>query len=194
MAFDFDSTMWDMMTALALEVERETGMPAAEAYAIVNSHWDAIDKVAGDKRNLLIRRSCSIEAMRPMGLYPGVVEATHELERLGYRIVVMTHRPPETITDVALMLSENEAVVHEIQCGEFDKIAACQAAGIDVLVDDKPATIEAAHAAGMIALSLSHPFNSEVIGRLGIVGASGWQPELIGQVIAALERGVRKAA
>jgi hypothetical protein len=46
--------------------------------------------------------------------------------------------------------------------------------GIDVLVDDSPVNIARAREAGIMAATIIHPWNEEVVERDGVVGARDW--------------------
>src|SRR5215204_2886949 len=46
---------------------------------------------------------------------------------------------------------------------------------IHVLVDDSPANIAKARAAGMVAATIIHPWNEEIVDTDGVIGAADWR-------------------
>ena len=64
----------------------------------------------------------------------------------------------------------------DLHCS-FDKITRCVELDIDLLVDDSPVNITRAREKGMLAATLVHPWNRELVNRDGVVGAETW-PEL----------------
>ncbi|WP_217924634.1 hypothetical protein [Miltoncostaea oceani] len=177
-ALDFDSTLWDLSRATAREAAAELGRDEDELLAIISAEWGGIDSLGTPEQVMRWFRRCFvIEGMRPHGLLAGVELALAELEAAGYHIVVMTARPDDVIDHVCEFLAEFRAPVHEVRCGFYDKIAECVKEGIDVLVDDKPETIEQAHAGGIRVLTLRWPYNAEVIDRLGIEHTETWTPD-----------------
>jgi hypothetical protein len=61
----------------------------------------------------------------------------------------------------------------DLHCS-FDKISRCVELGIDVLVDDSPVNITRAREEGILAATIIHPWNEELIGTDGVIGASDW--------------------
>lgn len=178
---DFDSTLWDLMRAVADHVADDCGLTPDGAYQRLLGEWDGCDRLVGRERTRAAFREVFHSAhMEPYGLFPGAAEGLATLSGEGYRIVVMTHRPGVNITHVARHLDAHGARVHEIQCGPaFDKIAASFAAGAHILVDDKPSTLMAAHEAGLPVTTLRWPYNSQVLDERGIPHAGGWDTDLL---------------
>jgi uncharacterized protein len=44
-----------------------------------------------------------------------------------------------------------------------------------VLVDDSPVNIAKARAAGMVAATIIHPWNEEIVATDGVIGAADWR-------------------
>jgi uncharacterized HAD superfamily protein len=61
----------------------------------------------------------------------------------------------------------------ELYCS-FDKISRCREIGIELLIDDAPANIEAAIDAGIQVATLAHPWNRELCETEDIVCAPDW--------------------
>ena len=62
----------------------------------------------------------------------------------------------------------------DLHCS-FDKVPRCVELGIDVLVDDSPVNIAKARAAGIVAATIVHPWNEEIVGTDGVIGAADWK-------------------
>ena len=56
----------------------------------------------------------------------------------------------------------------------FDKVSRCVELGVHVLIDDSPVNIVRARDAGLLAATIVHPWNEEVIHEDGVVGARDW--------------------
>ena len=56
----------------------------------------------------------------------------------------------------------------------FDKITRCIELDIDVLVDDSPVNITKAREAGMLAATLIHPWNEDLIDGETVIGGRDW--------------------
>ena len=62
----------------------------------------------------------------------------------------------------------------DLHCS-FDKVTRCVELGIDVLVDDSPVNIAKAKEAGIVAATIIHPWNEELVSRDGVIGARDWK-------------------
>ena len=62
----------------------------------------------------------------------------------------------------------------DLHCS-FDKITRCEELGIHVLVDDSPVNIAGARKAGIVAATIVHPWNVELVERDGVIGAPDWR-------------------
>jgi hypothetical protein len=61
----------------------------------------------------------------------------------------------------------------DLHCS-FDKVSRCVELGIDVLVDDSPVNLRKAKEAGIVAATLIHPWNEEVVAAGDAIGAASW--------------------
>ena len=61
----------------------------------------------------------------------------------------------------------------DLHCS-FDKVTRCVELGIHVLVDDSPVNIARARDAGIVAATIVHPWNVELVERDGVIGAPDW--------------------
>ena len=180
-ALDVDATVFRFHAAMAL-------LPGcAHISADRDTYWGSIAaSLPGGEGELidLFKTAFTYRHMRRAGLFEGAREEIAKLAADGVRVHVMTRRLPGYAADTQRFLVDEGLVFDEFTCQDpFDKIALCQRLGIDVIVDDHPETIEAAHAAGMRALTLLYPFNRETVQRLGIEHASHWRD--LGPMVAA---------
>ena len=58
----------------------------------------------------------------------------------------------------------------DLHCS-FDKVPRCVELGIHVLVDDSPVNIAKARAEGIVAATIIHPWNEEIVEADGVIGA-----------------------
>lgn len=185
---DFDATLWDIMEAIAVHVAPSLGLSTADAYHELNRSWGSCHDLLGDRIYEVFAEVFHSTHMHPYGLFPGAAVGLRKLVSDGYRIVVMTHRPPNNISHVAAHLAAHGAPVSEIHCGlDFDKIAASRAVGAHLIIDDKPATIAAAHADGLPVVTLRWPYNASVLDELGVPHGGAWDAAML-EVIRASVR------
>jgi uncharacterized protein len=186
-ALDIDSTLhhyWGLLERIALErfgveipyaTQRTWGITQLEREelieAVAESHSDA-----------------NIEAAEP---YEGAVEAVRRWHGEGHWIHVTSHRREACAPATRRWLEAAGFPYDDLHCS-WDKISRCVELGIDVLVDDSPVNIQAAREHGMLAATLIHPWNAELVAGddPGVVGAERW-PELAGEVdrVLAAARG-----
>jgi len=168
-ALDIDSTLhhyWDLLQRIArerygvdlpYEDQRDWGITGLERDAIVH----CVEESHSDE---------NIAAAEP---YPGAIEAVRDWHRRGHWIHVTSHRRSSTSAATAAWLEAIGMPFDDLHCS-FDKVPRCQELGIHVLVDDSPVNIAKARAAGIIAATLIHPWNEELIDRDGVIGARDW--------------------
>ena len=56
----------------------------------------------------------------------------------------------------------------------FEEITRCVELGVEVLVDDSPVNIARAREEGIVAATIAHPWNAELVEREGVIGAPDW--------------------
>jgi hypothetical protein len=62
----------------------------------------------------------------------------------------------------------------DLHCS-FDKVPRCVELGIDVLVDDSPVNISNARAEGIVAATIVHPWNEEIVAADDVIAAPDWK-------------------
>jgi uncharacterized protein len=181
-ALDIDSTLhpyWDLLqrvvrerygVELPYEEQRDWGITALERDAVIH----CVEETHTDE---------NILAGVP---YEGAVETVQEWHAQGHWIHVTSHRRPQTATATARWLEQIGLPVDDLHCS-FDKVSRCVDLGIHVLVDDSPVNIARAQEAGIVAATIIHPWNEEVVERDGVIGARDWDG-LREQLSPVLER------
>lgn len=169
-ALDIDSTLhpyWDLLQRvvkerygvhLPYEDQRDWGITVLERDAVIH----CVEETHSDE---------NIAAGVP---YPGAVETVRDWHGQGHWIHVTSHRRESTRKATAAWLEAIGMPYDDLHCS-FDKVTRCVELGIDVLVDDSPVNIVKAREAGMIAATIVHPWNEELVGRDGVIGARDWK-------------------
>jgi beta-phosphoglucomutase-like phosphatase (HAD superfamily) len=171
-ALDIDSTLhhyWELLRRVALErydvdlpyeEQRGWGITALERDALVH----CVEETHSDQ---------NVEEAEP---YPGAVETVRHWHGEGHWIHITSHRRDSAAPATARWLERIGLPHDDLHCS-FDKITRCVELEIDLLVDDSPVNIARAREAGMAAATIVHPWNEELVGENGVVGAGDW-PEL----------------
>ena len=170
-ALDIDSTLhqyWDLLEGIALE-RYGVAMPYAE-----QRDW-GIGALGREELAACVAETHSdanIEAAEP---YEGAVEAVRRWHDEGHWIHVTSHRRESCAPATHRWLEARGFAYDDLHCS-WDKISRCRELGIDVLVDDSPTNIRAAREHGMLAATIVHPWNEDLVGSddQGIVGARDW--------------------
>jgi len=106
--------------------------------------------------------------------YEGAVETVRDWHERGHWIHVTSHRRPQTAEATARWLDAIGLPYDDLFCS-FDKVPRCVELGIQVLVDDSPVNIAKARAEGIVAATIVHPWNEEIVETDGVIGARDWQ-------------------
>ena len=168
-ALDIDSTLhhyWDLLQRIArerygvdlpYEEQRDWGITVLERDAIVHC----------------VEESHSDENIAAGVPYPDAVETVREWHDAGHWIHVTSHRRRSTYEATAAWLDMIGMPFDDLHCS-FDKVPRCVELGIDVLADDSPVNIAKARAHGMVAATIIHPWNEDLVGQDGIYGGRDW--------------------
>lgn len=168
-ALDIDSTLhhyWDLLQRVArerygvelpYEEQRDWGITALERDALIH----CVQETHSDE---------NIAAGVP---YPDAVETVRAWHEQGHWIHVTSHRRVDCHPATARWLEAIGMPYDDLYCS-FDKVPRCVELEIDVLVDDSPVNITRAREAGMLAATLIHPWNEDLIGD-GVVGGRDWK-------------------
>jgi uncharacterized protein len=169
-ALDIDSTLhhyWDLLQRIArerygvelpYEEQRDWGITQLERDAIVH----CVEETHSDE---------NIAAGVP---YPDAVETVRDWHAQGHWIHVTSHRRPSTHEATAAWLDRIGMPYDDLHCS-FDKVPRCVELGIHVLVDDSPVNIAKAREEGIVAATIIHPWNEELVAEDGVIGARDWR-------------------
>jgi uncharacterized protein len=105
--------------------------------------------------------------------YPGAVETVSEWHEHDHWIHITSHRQDYAREATARWLDRIGMPYDDLHCS-FDKVSRCVELGIDVLVDDSPVNLRKATEAGIVAATLIHPWNEEVVAAGDAIGAESW--------------------
>jgi hypothetical protein len=170
-ALDIDSTLhhyWELLEGIALD-RYGVAIPYAEQRG-----W-GITQLEHDQLVACVAETHSDENIERAEPYEGAVDAVRRWHDAGHWIHVTSHRRPECAPATHRWLQASGFAYDDLHCS-FDKITRCVELDIDVLVDDSPVNISRAREHGMLAATIIHPWNEELVagGDDGIVGAPDW--------------------
>ncbi len=168
-AIDIDSTLhhyWDTFQAAA---KRRFGvdLPYGDQCS-----WH-VDLLRPEQIQACIAETHRDEHVLAARPYPGAVEAVRRWHEAGHFIHVTSHRAPSAHAVTARWLDAIGLPYDDLPCSH-DKIARARELGIDVLVDDSPVNLVGALEAGMVAATLIHPWNRDVVEEEDVVAADDW--------------------
>jgi len=168
-ALDIDSTLhpyWDLLQRIVLE-RYGLELPYEEQY-----EWG----ITGLERDAVIHcveESHSDENILAGVPYENAVETVRDWHEAGHWIHVTSHRRAATYESTAAWLDAIGMPWNDLHCS-FDKVTRCVELDIDVLVDDSPVNIAGARDAGIVAATIIHPWNEEVVASNGVIAAADW--------------------
>ena len=168
-ALDIDSTLhhyWDLLQRVARE-RYGVDLPYEAQY-----NW-GITALERDALVHCVEETHSDENIAGGVPYPGAVEAVRAWQEAGHWIHVTSHRRSSTAPATAAWLEAIGMPYDDLYCS-FDKVSRCVELGVQVLVDDSPVNIARAREAGIVAATIMHPWNEELVGRDGVIGARDW--------------------
>jgi hypothetical protein len=169
-AIDIDSTLhhyWDLLQRVArerygvelpYEEQRDWGITAMERDAVVH----CVEETDSDE---------NIEAGVP---YPGAVDTVRDWHDAGHWIHITSHRRDSTAAATARWLDAIGLPYDDLYCS-FDKVSRCVELDVHVLIDDSPVNITRARENGIVAATIIHPWNEELVSEDGVIGGRDWR-------------------
>lgn len=107
--------------------------------------------------------------------FPGAHAALVAWHRAGVQIHIASDRAEAAAALTARWLTEQGIPFDALACApSLDKIAYAQNVGAGLLIDDKPATIQAALVAGLAVGTIIHPYNLAEVARPSVTAAIAW--------------------
>jgi len=168
-ALDIDSTLHDYWPLFQRVVRERHGLdlPYEE-----QRDWGTI-LLPRDEVVACIEETHSNENILGAEPYPGAVETVSAWHRAGHWIHITSHRRDYAREATGQWLERIGMPYDDLHCS-FDKVSRCVELGIDVLVDDSPVNLIKANNAGIVAATLIHPWNEEVVAAGDAIGAVSW--------------------
>jgi len=171
-ALDIDSTLhhyWDLIDRISRE-RYGVELPYEE-----QTDW-GITLLERDQLLECVQETHSDENVLSAEPYPGAVETVRRWREEGHWIHVTSHRSGRAYAATEQWLDSIGMPYDDLHCS-YDKIARCVELGIHVLVDDSPVNLRHARAEGIVAATIVHPWNHELVETDGVIGGADW-PEL----------------
>jgi uncharacterized HAD superfamily protein len=169
-ALDIDSTLhhyWPLLDGIARE-RFGVALPYEE-----QRDW-GITKLERDQLIACVEETHSEENILNAEPYPDAVETVKAWHGEGHWIHVTSHRHGRTREATVQWLERIGLPYDDLHCS-FDKVSRCVELGIDVLVDDSPVNLEKASASGIVAATIVHPWNEELVETGRAIGARDWR-------------------
>jgi len=169
-ALDIDSTLhhyWDLLDEIA---QRRYGvaLPYAE-----QREW-GITQLESDQLVACVKETHTDENIEAAEPYPWAVEVVRAWHEEGHWIHVTSHRAGPTRAATERWLERIGMPYDDLHCS-YDKVSRCVELGIDLLVDDSPVNLEKASRHGIVAATIVHPWNEELVATGRAIGAREWR-------------------
>jgi uncharacterized protein len=169
-ALDIDSTLhdyWPLLdsiarqrygVALPYDDQRDWGITALNREQLI----DCVEETHSEE---------NILGAKP---YPYAVDTIQSWHAAGHWIHVTSHRHGRTRKATKRWLRRIELPYDDLHCS-FDKVARCVELGIDILVDDSPLNLTQAADQGIVAATIVHPWNAELVRSGAAIGGRNWR-------------------
>lgn len=168
-ALDIDSTLhhyWDQLERISVE-RFGVALPYADQL-----QWGITD-LEQDQLAAAVQETHSDENIAAAMPYVGAAETVRRWHEAGHWIHITSHRRDSCAPATREWLQAQAIPFDDLHCS-FDKITRCVELGIDLLVDDSPVNIGRAREEGILAATISHPWNSDLAGEDGVIVAPTW--------------------
>jgi uncharacterized HAD superfamily protein len=184
---DIDSTLYDAGPLLA-----ECFAHAFDMHEIPMHAWDFwTDQVSREAFDAMIdehfHAPAAIARQTP---YAGAREAIERWREAGHEIHVVSDRAVGATEPSAAWLRAHGIPFDRLVCERhIDKVAYVEREGIDIVIDDRPETLEGVARLGVPAATIAYPYNARVRSlHPMIVGEPDWErlAEGVGRLIDEL--------
>jgi len=168
-ALDIDSTLHDYWPLLDGIARRRFGvaLPYGE-----QRDW-GITVLQRDELIACVEETHSEQNILGAEPYPHAVETVAAWHDQGHWIHITSHRHGRTRRATQRWLERIGLPYDDLHCS-FDKVTRCVELGIDVLVDDSPVNLSRASDEGIVAATIVHPWNEELVESGRAIGAADW--------------------
>ncbi len=181
-AIDIDSTLhhyWDRLSDAAL---RRFGIDLPYEEQL---DW-GITRLRPDQLRLCIEETHCAEAILAGDPYPDAAAIITRWREEGHFIHITSHRDSAAHQATAQWLERIGVPYDDLHCSQ-DKVARCVELGIDLLIDDSPLNLAGALEHGILAATISHPWNRDLCEEEDVVCADDWR-DLAAQLDPLLRR------
>ena len=166
-AIDIDSTLHHHWPLVAAAAKRRFGVDLPYEQQVPS----ASRRLTDEQLRACIEDTHSDAAIAGARPYPHAVETVNRWHDEGHSIHILSQRDERSLTATQRWLDDIGLRHHELSCSH-DKVARCRRIGIHLLIDDSPDNLIRALDAGMLAASLSHPWNARV---RDVISAADWR-------------------
>jgi uncharacterized HAD superfamily protein len=168
---------------------------ALDIDSTLHHYWDLLDELSQERFGIALpyddQKTWSITQLEPHQLkelveathahdnvvdaepYPDAVETVAHWHGEGHWIHITSHRADSARRATEKWLERIGMPYDDLHCS-YDKISRCVELGIDVLVDDSPQNLTKAREQGITGATIIHPWNADLVGTDGIIGARDW--------------------
>lgn len=168
-AIDIDSTLHHYWDQLSAEARRRFGIDLPYDQQV---DW-GISRLRPEQLYACIAATHRAESILAAVPYPGAVETVASWHEAGHFVHITSHRVSEAHAPTERWLQRIGMPYDELYCS-FDKISRCTEIGIDILIDDSPLNLRNAVDAGIVAVTLEHPWNADVREEEDVISAQDW--------------------
>ena len=168
-ALDIDSTLhhyWDLLDELSQQ-RFGIALPYAEQRT-----W-TITQLEPDQLKALVEETHAHDNVVDAQPYPDAVETVRHWHEQGHYIHITSHRSDQARAATETWLERIDMPYDDLHCS-YDKVSRCVELEIDVLVDDSPVNLSRAREHGILGATIVHPWNEELVGTDGVIGARDW--------------------
>jgi FMN phosphatase YigB (HAD superfamily) len=176
MIVDIDSTLYDALPVFCSLMRSRHGIMIEPIDIVVWDFWKEYEIPLPEWLALIrdgLHTDASILGVEP---YPGVVSALRLWYDRGCELHLVSDRDRDRYAPTAAWLAKHKVPVSHLVCEPgIDKIRYAIEHGIDIIIDDRPLTLIAAREAGMMAATIRHPFNADLLAQdHSIIAADDW--------------------
>lgn len=157
LAIDVDSTLHDYWSQFRAAAQQLHGVDLPYDQ---QTDW-AVPQLSGRQLGEVIEHTHRDEQILSGVLYPGASQVIRAWRDAGHRILITTHRRPESHEITARWLEQVGVPFDELRCG-YLKVQHCTEVGADLLIDDSPTNLRQALEVGVAGATIRHPWNAEL--------------------------------
>ena len=168
-AIDIDSTLHHYWDDFAAAAKRRFGVSLPYDEQVT---W-SIDRLKPEQLKACIAETHSAETVMKSEPYPGAVDVVRRWHEQGHWIHITSHRDVAAHDPTARWLERIGLPYDDLHCS-YDKIARATELGIGVLIDDSPVNLTRAIEHGIVAATITHPWNRDVVEEEDVVAADDW--------------------